>query len=238
MTWTGCYIGVNGGGAWMDGPSMTYVDLAAGNTFHAYAPSTINASSSSGLAGVHGGCNWQTASTWVFGIEGDWDWTNLNAGGTNRLYGATANNGATYGLLNDTLSMQTKVNWLASVRGRFGYASPNWMLYGTGGVAFADMGFNAAVNCNGPINSPGFSLCDAPGQNIRPIRRQLTGPDLTGLFGPGDVRELSRQRSLEMPEKWFSAEQIIVLLRQIEVLTSQGKTPAVACREAGVSQQF
>jgi len=168
MSWTGCYAGINGGGAWSDGPSMTYVDLAAGNTFHAYAPSTVNASSSSGLVGVHGGCNWQMASTWVFGIEGDWDWTNLNASGTNRLIGATANNGATYGPLNDTVSLQTKVNWLASVRGRVGYAAPNWMLYGTGGVAFADLGFNAAVNCSGPVNTPGVSLCDLPGQNIRP----------------------------------------------------------------------
>ncbi len=32
MSWTGCYVGVNGGGAWSDGPSMTYVDLAAGST--------------------------------------------------------------------------------------------------------------------------------------------------------------------------------------------------------------
>jgi len=38
------------------------------------------------------------------------------------------------------------------------------------------------------------------------------------------------------PKKKFSAEQIVMLLRQIEVLMSQGKTP-VACREAGISQQ-
>jgi putative transposase len=40
-----------------------------------------------------------------------------------------------------------------------------------------------------------------------------------------------------MPKMRFSAEQIVVLLRQIEVLMSQGKTPAVACREAGISIQ-
>jgi hypothetical protein len=40
-----------------------------------------------------------------------------------------------------------------------------------------------------------------------------------------------------MPKMRFSAEQIVVLLRQIEVLMSQGKTPAVACREAGISRQ-
>jgi putative transposase len=39
-----------------------------------------------------------------------------------------------------------------------------------------------------------------------------------------------------MPRKRFSAEQIVVLLRKIEVLMSQGKAP-VACREAGISQQ-
>jgi hypothetical protein len=40
-----------------------------------------------------------------------------------------------------------------------------------------------------------------------------------------------------MPKKRLSAEQIVVLLRQIEVLMSQGKTAPIACREAGISQQ-
>ena len=40
-----------------------------------------------------------------------------------------------------------------------------------------------------------------------------------------------------MPTKRFNAEQIVVLLRQIEVLMSQGKAAPVACREAGISQQ-
>lgn len=172
MSWTGFYVGINGGGAWMDGPSMTYVDLAAGlanfNSTNAYAPSTINGSSSSWIAGIHGGYNWQFAPTWVFGIEGDWDWTNLNASGTNNLFGATNLAGATRGLTTDNVSLQTKVNWLASVRGRLGYASPTWLLYGTGGVAFADMNFNAQVHCTGPLNVVGGSECGAPGQSINP----------------------------------------------------------------------
>ncbi len=40
-----------------------------------------------------------------------------------------------------------------------------------------------------------------------------------------------------MPKKPFSAEQIVVLLRQIEVSMSQGKSASVARREAGISQQ-
>ena len=40
-----------------------------------------------------------------------------------------------------------------------------------------------------------------------------------------------------MPKKRFSAEQIVTLLRQIEVLMAQGKSAPEACREAGISQQ-
>jgi putative transposase len=42
---------------------------------------------------------------------------------------------------------------------------------------------------------------------------------------------------LVVPKKRFKAEQIVVLLRQIEVLMSQGRATPVACREAGISQQ-
>ena len=40
-----------------------------------------------------------------------------------------------------------------------------------------------------------------------------------------------------MPKKRFSAEQIVILLRQIEILISQGKSAPIACRDAGISQQ-
>ena len=40
-----------------------------------------------------------------------------------------------------------------------------------------------------------------------------------------------------MSKKRFSAEQIVTLLRQIEVLMAQGKPPLVACRDVGISLQ-
>lgn len=40
-----------------------------------------------------------------------------------------------------------------------------------------------------------------------------------------------------MPKKRFSAEQIVTLLRQIEVALGQGKSVSIACRDAGISQQ-
>ncbi len=40
-----------------------------------------------------------------------------------------------------------------------------------------------------------------------------------------------------MPKKKFSAEQIVTLLRQIEVLMAKGKSAPEACRDAEISQQ-
>jgi putative transposase len=40
-----------------------------------------------------------------------------------------------------------------------------------------------------------------------------------------------------MAKKRFGPEQIVTLLRQIEVATSQGKSVGVACREAGIADQ-
>ena len=50
--------------------------------------------------------------------------------------------------------------------------------------------------------------------------------------------ETDLERNLVIPKKRFSAEQIVILLRQIEVLISQGKSAPIACRDAGISQQL
>jgi hypothetical protein len=61
--------------------------------------------------------------------------------------------------------------------------------------------------------------------------------DLTRLFWTKRCEKMSLERSLVMPKKRFSAEQIVTLLRQIEVSMAQGKSAPVACRDAGTSLQ-
>jgi putative transposase len=51
------------------------------------------------------------------------------------------------------------------------------------------------------------------------------------------VRKYAWKEALVMRKKRFSAEQIVTLLRQIEVLMAQGKSAPEACRDAGISQQ-
>ena len=41
-----------------------------------------------------------------------------------------------------------------------------------------------------------------------------------------------------MPKKKFSAEQIVTTLHQVEVLPAQDRTIAVACKEAGTTEQL
>ena len=65
-------------------------------------------------------------------------------------------------------------------------------------------------------------------------RAALTCP---ALFVPSDLIEIGLEGSLDMPKKRATPEQIVLLLRQIEVSTSQGKLIAIVCREAGISDR-
>lgn len=54
---------------------------------------------------------------------------------------------------------------------------------------------------------------------------RLTWPS---LFVPSSLRETDLERNLIMPKKRFSSKQIVIFLRQIEVLMSQGKIAPIA----------
>jgi putative transposase len=51
------------------------------------------------------------------------------------------------------------------------------------------------------------------------------------------VRENHSKGELDMPMKRYKPEQIVNLLRQIEVEIANGKTTPQACREAEITQQ-
>ena len=61
--------------------------------------------------------------------------------------------------------------------------------------------------------------------------------DLTWLFWTKLCEKLSLERSFGDAEEEVQRGADSLLLRQIEVLMSQGKATPVACREAGISQQ-
>jgi outer membrane immunogenic protein len=109
--WSGIYIGANGGYGFGTS-NWTAPGLASGD----FNPNGFFAGGTIG-----GNIQW---GGFVLGVEGDWDWSNLNGTG-----GAVAACGGP--------GCETKSNWLSTVRGRAGWAFDRVLLYGTGGVAFA-----------------------------------------------------------------------------------------------------
>jgi len=75
------------------------------------------------IGGVHAGYNWQ-ANHFVYGFEADFDGSGMNGSAS------FINSGRSGTLAFDN-------NWQASLRARAGYAADNWLLYATGGIAFA-----------------------------------------------------------------------------------------------------
>jgi len=113
-SWTGFYIGVNGGGAWGE---SRYDFTGVGTT-------TGNFNISGGFVGGTFGYNWQVTN-WVLGIEGDIDAADIKGSAL---------------CPNPSFTCAVKDEWLATVRGRLGFlANPNWLIYGTAGGAFGDV---------------------------------------------------------------------------------------------------
>ena len=106
--WTGGYVGINGGYMW----GSTEFTNAAGGVF--------GTSPKGWMVGGTLGYNWQTGA-WVVGVEGDFNWLDLNGTDASIVCGTTC---------------AFKNTWLSTVRGRVGYAFDRWLPYLTGGGAF------------------------------------------------------------------------------------------------------
>ena len=141
--WTGCYLGVNAG--WKGGrfrdeevsvPQTTGTIGAGTFVVPADRVALDGFDANSGAAGGQIGCRWQTASNWVFGVEGDADWTDLHGTVINRRFGT----GTTL-VPGDTFDYRAR--WEASVRGILGRSFDKLLIYGTAGVAFTEVSMGA-----------------------------------------------------------------------------------------------
>jgi outer membrane immunogenic protein len=114
--WTGFYIGGSGGGSL---GQSTHIDAATG------LGDTLGYDVKGGLVGGTLGYNWQVSS-FVIGFEGDASWVGE--------YGSHPDDGLAG---NPAFTSYTKETWVATARGRLGYAVNNLLFYGTGGYAAA-----------------------------------------------------------------------------------------------------
>jgi outer membrane immunogenic protein len=144
--WTGFYVGGNVGEAWENESATTnfFSSFFSSNSPAAQTntPQSNSLRNRAVIGGVHAGFNWQM-TRWVFGVEADWDWTHTKNGfcrQTDNLSAVCTDNGRGF------LTLNGKTEWLASARGRSGYAWDRFMIYGTGGAAWAK--FDSSINAN------------------------------------------------------------------------------------------
>ena len=136
FSWTGCYVGATVGYEW--GTShQTYGGLAGGlpavGTIPAGTELTPNYKVNGVTGGAELGCNYQVGS-WVYGVEVD--------GSLSSAQGQTLTSPAATAFVNPNLVFASRQHWLATARGRLGYAVDKWLVYATGGVAFARYDLN------------------------------------------------------------------------------------------------
>jgi outer membrane immunogenic protein len=122
--WSGFYVGINGGWGWGNAKFTA-------NAVGTFPGTTGSRADNGGVVGGTLGANFQ-AGAFVFGVEGDWDYSGINTG-------------TTASICNFSGQCQTGNNWLATLRGRAGYAADRVLLYLTAGGAFA----NVQTNFNG-----------------------------------------------------------------------------------------
>ena len=145
FSWTGFYIGANVGGAW--GESRTDSSLVNTGGGQQYIPSvvadinaqrfqTVTASGFTG--GGQAGYNWQ-AQNFVFGVEADINAFNLSGTTTTSAFFTGFPGGA--GSTPPTYTNSFSTTWLATIRGRAGFAVDRAFFYGTAGAAFTDLSY-------------------------------------------------------------------------------------------------
>jgi outer membrane immunogenic protein len=118
FSWSGFYIGGHVGAGWGTIESEIPLDPPFG--VFPVSSHTVNGF----LGGGQAGFNWQVNPWLVFGVEGQFSWSNLE--------------GSSPCFVFNVFKCTTEVNWLATLAGRVGYSFGHTMLYVKGGVAWAD----------------------------------------------------------------------------------------------------
>jgi outer membrane immunogenic protein len=119
FNWTGCYVGIEGGGNWGRSEQVARAGAFAGSTI------TGGFDLRGGIAGGTVGCNYQLGSSFVIGIENDISWTDKKGSAVDQAP------------FNPAALSSTREKWIDTLRGRLGMNFDRVLLYGTGGAAFA-----------------------------------------------------------------------------------------------------
>ena len=146
-SWTGFYVGGNVGAAWQHASfnstliGCNIVGCASNLPHIGFDPAIAAAGTGSNTklgftGGGQVGVNWQINSL-VLGVEAD-----INALSGKPALGPTTAAVIAPNTGNFTIATTANADWLATVRGRLGFAADRYLVYVTGGGAFAHIKFS------------------------------------------------------------------------------------------------
>lgn len=137
FSWTGPYVGAHLGYGLGDADTRFSPKPSAAQ-FINLAPTTLNPDPDGFVGGLQLGYNYQMGSL-VYGLETDFTLSSIY--GSKTKTPIIQNNGTP---LNGNLATRQGLNWLVTLRPRLGYTlTPTLLLYGTAGLAFGEVSYNA-----------------------------------------------------------------------------------------------
>ncbi|MBW1249442.1 outer membrane protein [Pseudomonas tolaasii] len=148
--WTGFYGGLSAGYGFGGDDDVNTKGQAAPNIANINGgarPGRVNLDRNGLLGGAQVGYNYQFGQ-WVAGVEADISHTDLQ---DSRNIGTAQLN--THLALNN--KFESKIKYLGTLRGRFGYAFDHTLIYGTAGLAYGET--SQSVDMFGPTGNTQFS---------------------------------------------------------------------------------
>jgi outer membrane immunogenic protein len=166
--WTGWYVGLNLGGSW--GRSRTSYN----DPDPAFVPFTTSQNMDGVLGGAQIGYNWQFNRSWLLGLEADFQGTGQRGSATfppiTEILGVP---GIATTTLTTTGTLTQKMPWFGTVRARLGVEpSEHWLLYVTGGLAYAQIKSTAAISA--VAMTPGGTFTAATSSSVNNDRAGWT----------------------------------------------------------------
>ena len=134
--WTGFYVGIQGGYEWREDDVEDPVPVP---------PFATSFNFDGAVLGAHAGYDYQFSNPFVLGVVADIEWA--DGSNTSSAFGPGVD-----------IFAKAEANWLGSLRARLGYAIDKFLIYATGGLAFANYDFD--YTCCFPGGPPVFNLGD------------------------------------------------------------------------------
>ena len=149
-SWTGFYIGINGGYGW-GSADTDFVPLPDATSFFALEPTTLNPDPAGFIGGGQLGYNFQW--NWlVLGAETDFQGSDMEGSETSS---PIINIVGTGGRPNSFLAAHERTQWFGTARARIGFAPfCRTMVYATGGLAYGNVDYSANTNFGNGITYP------------------------------------------------------------------------------------